>query len=204
MDTTAPATADLLAALRRDKDKTFAELVASHHAKLLAVARSFLKDGEAEEAVQEAWISAYKAIDKFQGRSSIRTWLTRIVINEAKMRLRKAGRESTINFSSVDPDVMAGRFREDCSWQEPPVRWEFRTPEELLQEENLVECIQKVLASLPVNQRLVMELRDIQGLEFGDICNLLDVTASNIRVLLHRARTQMFTMLERYQETGQC
>jgi len=204
MDRSTPETLNLLEALRREKDPTFAGLVERHHAKLLAVARSYLKDGEAEEAVQEAWISAYKAIDNFEGRSSIQTWLIRIVINEAKMRLRKAGREPTVSLSSVDSDAMAGRFKENGSWREPPVRWDFSSPDELLQERNLIDCIEKTLTSLPVNQRCVMELRDMDGLEFEDICNVLDLSASNVRVLLHRARTQLFAMVENYQETGQC
>lgn len=204
METTTSGTSNLLDALRRDKDAAFSELVERHHAKLLAVARCYLGSGDAEEAVQEAWISAYKGIDKFEGRSNIRTWLIRIVINEAKVRLRRTGREQTFSLSTSDADSMAGRFRDDGSWREPPSQWDWHSPDELLQEENLVDCIEKTLGLLPVSQRIVMEMRDMQGLEFDDICNMLELTASNVRVLLHRARTEMFGMVERYQETGEC
>ena len=195
---------ELLAALRQDKDKVFTQLVAQLHSEMNLLARTLLPVHEAQEAVQEAWISAYRGINSFEGRSSLRTWLSRIVINEARMRLRQSGRENNLNVSATGPDALAGRFREDGHWSTPPLSWDAGTPEELLQEQNLLDCVDKTLDKLPANQRAVLELRDIHGLELEDICSMLDISSSNVRVLLHRARLQMFNMVDHYQETGEC
>jgi len=180
------------------------QLVTLYHLNLTSLARTFLSENEAEEVVQEAWISAYENMSKFEGRSSIRTWLTKIVINASKMRLRKTGREFKFEYTNAPPDIMAVRFRENGEWRDPPLDWEVNSPDELLQEQNLVDCLCKTIEKLPVNQRQVMELRDMQGLELDDICNIAGISASNVRVLLHRARTQLFNMVDHYQETGEC
>lgn len=187
-----------------DKDRLFAELVAQHHRGLVAAARAIVGRDDAEEVVQEAWIAAYRAFEKFEGRSAVRTWLYRIVINEAKTKLRAARRRPTqsLEGSSDGPD--SDWFGSDGSWRLPPVLWNFQTPDAILQEQNLVECLRKVLASLPEAQRAVLVLRDLEGLEFGEICNVLDVGASNVRVLLHRARNAVYRMVDEYQEKGTC
>ncbi|MBI2994516.1 MAG: sigma-70 family RNA polymerase sigma factor [Gammaproteobacteria bacterium] len=195
---------DLRAALGSDKDTAFTRLVVEHHAGMLRLARAFLREDEAEEVVQDAWIAAYNAIAQFEWRSSIRTWLFRIVINGAKGRLRGANRELTVDFSAVEPDALAGRFMADGHWSAPPENWRAHSPDELLQEQDLIDCLQKTLGLLPQSQRVVLELRDLQGLEFDDICNMLSLGASNVRVLLHRARVRIFNMVDRYQVTGEC
>ncbi len=193
--------------LRSGEPDAFAELVRKHQRALLAVACTLLPKPEAEEAVQEAWISAYRALPAFEGRSSIKTWLTRIVINQAKMRLRK-NRKAPISESSLhaplDDMPLADRFSGAGHWTEPPSNWGFDRPEDLLQEQELRECLDKTLLSLPQAQRLAVELRDLQGHSLEDICNLLDVSASNVRVLLHRGRAKLFLHVERFEETGEC
>lgn len=195
---------DLLTAIRRDRDQLFTQLVRQLHRRMFSLARSLLPEHEAEEAVQDAWISAYRAIGDFEARSSLRTWLSRIVINEARMRLRKSGREVNLNLVADEDDALAHRFREDGHWSRAPLRWDAGSPEELLQEQNLLDCVDKTLDRLPANQRAVLELRDIHGLALDDICNMLEISASNVRVLLHRARVQMFSMVDHYQGTGEC
>jgi RNA polymerase sigma-70 factor, ECF subfamily len=194
----------LLPRLQNGDRKAFSELVTSLHANMRSIARSMLTNGEAEEAVQDAWISAYKNIGKFEGRSSLKTWITRIVINECRMRLRRHGREINLDIDTDEQDALSGRFRRFGHWQQAPVAWDFATPDQILEERDLRHCMAKNLAKMPTQQRLVMELRDMQGMSFADICNMLDISASNARVLLHRARVQMFTMVEHYQETGEC
>ena len=196
--------AERLIALKRGDRAAFATLVREHHSSLLGMARSMLGEGEAEEAVQDAWIAAFRNIARFEGRASLKTWLTRIVINECRMRLRKHGRELNLDLTTEEQDALTDRFRGNGHWQKPPVSWEFNTPEEMLEERDLQRCLDHHLADMPDNQRMVLQLRDIQGLEFDDICNLLDVSASNVRVLLHRARATLFAMVEHYQETGEC
>jgi RNA polymerase sigma-70 factor (ECF subfamily) len=195
---------DLRSALERDKDGLFTRLVAQYHPGMLSLAKRFLREGEAEEAVQDAWIAAYKSIDQFEGRSAVRTWLFRIVINEAKMRLRRSGRELTVDCSPSESDALAGRFHADGHWSAPPQHWKALSPEDLLSEQDLLDCLQKHLELLPDSQRTVLELRDIQGEALDDICNMLEISASNVRVLLHRARTRVFSMVDHYQVTGEC
>lgn len=194
----------LLVRLRAGDETAFAALVRQHHRALLAVARSFLRDGEAEEAVQEAWINAHRALPSFEGRAALRTWLTRIVINQAQMRLRRAGREISLDDIATETDPYADRFAADGHWQSPPTEWGYHTPEALLEERELADCLQHQLHNLSANQRLVVELRDLQGLEIDAICNALTLTASNVRVLLHRARATLFRHIEHYRETGEC
>lgn len=204
MDVTTAKPKEIIRALRRDKDAVFARLVAAYHAGMVAAARSIVGPDECEEAVQDAWIAAYRGIDDFEGRSSVRTWLTRIVINQCLGRLRKAGREFNVAPPAGDFQAYADRLNADGAWSDPPREWECHSPEDLLQEQNLLDCLDKHLEILPPNQRLALEMRDIQGLELSAISNILEVTASNVRVLLHRARTQMFNMVDHYQETGEC
>ncbi|MDX1803655.1 MAG: sigma-70 family RNA polymerase sigma factor [Alcanivorax sp.] len=194
---------EFLTKLRNGDRAAFGQLVKTHHNMLLATARSMLSPADAEEAVQDAWIAAHRAIGKFEGRSQLRTWLTRIVINQARMMLRKSGRE--IQFDPTDQqDALAYRFRDDGHWQQPPQQWELGGPDALLTREELRRCMEKHLARMPDNQRLVLELRDLQGMEFDAICNMLDVSASNVRVLLHRARARLFELVDHFQETGEC
>lgn len=204
LDIAAATTEDLLAAIRLNKNDVFAQLVAQYHLKMLSIARSFLREQEAEEVVQEAWISTYKGLGKFEGRSSLRTWITRIVINQAKAHLRKSGREFRVTLPDAQSSYITDRFNEDGSWRDPPCDWELDSPEEMLQQRELMSCLQNTLHALPENQRLVLELRDIQGFELEDICNTLDISASNVRVLLHRARSQLFNKVDHYQRTGKC
>ena len=203
-DAGTPAEPERLAALKRGDRQAFAGLVREYHSSLLGMARTMLGEGEAEEAVQDAWIAAYRHIAGFEARSSLKTWLTRIVINECRMRMRKHGRELNLDLSTEEQDALTDRFRGNGHWHKPPVAWEFHTPEEMLEERDLQRCLDHHLEKMPDNQRMVLQLRDIQGLEFDDICNMLDVSPSNVRVLLHRARATLFAMVEHYQETGEC
>jgi RNA polymerase sigma-70 factor, ECF subfamily len=182
---------------------SFSQLVREHHRALTALARTLVTDGDAEEVVQNAWLKAYRAIDDFEGRSSVRTWLSRIVINEARMKLRQHWREVTLD-EELGPDSLRDRFDSAGNWRHPPSTWSADSPEALLMREDMARCLAKTLASMPPYQRALIELRDVQQLPFDDICNMLGISASNARVLLHRARTQIFAVVDRYQETGEC
>jgi RNA polymerase sigma-70 factor (ECF subfamily) len=192
--------------LRKGDPELFAELVREHHHSLIALARPLVGPGDAEEVVQNAWLKAHGAIDRFEGRSAVRTWLSRIVLNEAKMLLRQRGRE--VSFSHWDDsesgEPLADRFTDRGSWKKPPVRWHYDSPDSLLMSDELADCLTRLLHGMPVNQRALFELRDTLGLSFEEICNELGISASNARVLLHRARGQLFELVDHYQETGEC
>lgn len=187
-------------------ENAFAALVREHHRALIAIASPIVGASEAEEVVQNAWVKAYKARDSFRGDAAARSWLTRIVINEARMQLRARKRESF--FSEVDadtsPDALQERFRSDGRWRHPPVAWGTDDPADLLAGHVLEDCLDTLLGHMTGPQRSVFELRERGGLPFEEICERLDVSPGNARVLLHRARSALFQLVDRYEETGEC
>jgi len=198
--------AALLARLRSGEKAAFEDMVRRHHGALMRAAAAIIGDTQAEEVVQEAWLAAIRHLPGFEGRSTLKTWLFSIVINEARGRLRKAKREilmddyDTGNAGLFDPD----RFLGDGHWAREPTLWHDQSPEALLSHEDFLRCLEKVLDLLPELQRSVLTLREYQGMEVETICNILSVSASNIRVLLHRARAKVYAMVDHFEETGTC
>ena len=205
----APATRDdarLVAALRAGDEAAFRMLVAELHASLVRVALIYVPTRAlAEEVVQETWLGVLRGLDRFEGRSSLKTWIFRILTNTAKTRAQREGR--TVPFSSLqspgtvpEPAVDADRFRPDDHprW---PGHWD--SPPEALPEERLVAAetrahLDAAIAALPASQRAVITLRDVQGWTSEEVCNALGVTETNQRVLLHRARSKVRAALEDY------
>lgn len=205
--TTAPSAADerdLLQRLRAGDRAAFASLVARHGGALLRLATAFLKDRSlAEEVVQDTWLAALDGLDGFEGRASLRTWLFHIVANKARTRFTREAR--SVPFSALaspddgdDPAVSPDRFEKGGSWRDPPGPWSEENPERLAQGAETRAAIEQAIATLPEAQRAVITLRDIEGLETEEICNLLGVTVTNERVLLHRARSKVRQALEKY------
>ena len=185
----------------------FSVLVRDHHHALIALATPIVGPSEAEEVVQNAWLKAYQAFGQYEGRAQIRTWLSRIVINEARMQLRSRKREllfADAGNANDSGDSVADRFNPDGSWRRPPTSWHFDSPDALLMSDDLMICLDRLLSEMPLKQRAILEMRDTAQLPFSEICNNLSVSASNARVLLHRARTQLFKLVNHYQETGEC
>jgi RNA polymerase sigma-70 factor (ECF subfamily) len=203
---TAPAAdeGELIRRLRAGDRAAFTALVVRHGGALLRLATTFVKDRAlAEEVVQDAWLSALEHLDAFEGRASLRTWLFQIVANRARTRLVREGR--SVPFSSLgapadadEPAVSPDRFDPDGHWKEPPGRWSEENPERLAQGAETRAAIERAIADLPEAQRAVITLRDIEELETEEICNLLGLTVSNQRVLLHRARARVRQALETY------
>jgi RNA polymerase sigma-70 factor (ECF subfamily) len=192
-----------LAALRAGDERAFAALVDEHGAAMLRVARLYVRDrAAAEEAVQEAWLGVLRGIERFEGRSTLRTWLLRIVANVAKT---KGVRESrTVPFSALGddgPSVPEERFRgpEDRwagHWATPPQEWG-RPERELLSAETRAQ-LAAAIDALPETQRQVISLRDVEGWDADEVCNVLGLSETNQRVLLHRARTKVRAALDGY------
>lgn len=198
---------DSLEQLKLGDQKLFSQLVRDHHHALIALATPIVGRSEAEEVVQNAWVKAYKAISKFEGKSALRTWLSRIVINEAKMQLRSRKREllfADMGDAHENHDALTDRFSENGRWKNSPTNWHSDSPDGLLMSSDLEQCLERLLAEIPANQRAVLEMRDSSGIPFDEICNELSISASNARVLLHRARTELFKLVDHYQETGEC
>jgi RNA polymerase sigma-70 factor (ECF subfamily) len=194
----------LLVLLRAGDRKAFTVLIQRHAGALLRLARSFVRDESvAEEVVQETWLAALDGLEGFEGRASLRTWLFRILANKARTRIVRDGRN--VPFSALagtdagdDPAVDADRFDLGGMWKDPPGNWSEENPERLAQGVETRAAIEAAIAELPEAQRAVITLRDIEGLETDEICNLLSITVTNQRVLLHRARAKVRQVLERH------
>ncbi|MFZ3186668.1 MAG: RNA polymerase sigma factor [Pseudomonas sp.] len=196
---------ELLPRLLASEQKAFAELVAAYQGAMLAVAYAIVGRRYADEAVQDAWLAVVRSLAGFQGRSSLKTWLLTITANTAKARLRQNRRTVQLDEQPAPHgSVGAERFASDGHWLNAPQAWHEDSPEALLSASELRECLDKTLSSLSELQNSVLLLRERQGLELEAICNLLDISLSNVRVLLHRARLKVFSTLEHFEETGQC
>ncbi|HXV32450.1 MAG TPA: sigma-70 family RNA polymerase sigma factor [Gaiellaceae bacterium] len=192
-----------LAALRAGDERAFVTLVDLHGAAMLRVARLYVRDrAAAEEAVQEAWLGVLKGIERFEGRSSLRTWLLRIVANVAKTKGVREAR--SVPFSALvddGPSVPEERFRGPEErwvghWASPPEEWG-RPEAELLSAETRSR-LAAAIAALPDSQRQVISLRDVEGWSADEVCNVLGLSETNQRVLLHRARTKVRAALDEY------
>ena len=198
----------LIAALRDGDESVFAQLVDRHTPAMLRVARGYVKSHEiAEEVVQETWIALVKGIGNFEGRSSLRTWLFTVLVNIAKSRGVREQRDSDAAIAAytggtVDP----ARFREAGDpypghWKPDEVPSPFPdTPEGSVLGQELVAVAQRELDKLPDRQRSVVTLRDMLGFDSGEVCELLDISVANQRVLLHRGRAAVRAALENYLE----
>jgi RNA polymerase sigma-70 factor (ECF subfamily) len=196
----------LLERLRAGDERAFEALVERHYPTMLAVARHYVSSrAVAEEVVQEAWLGVLNGLDRFEGRSSLKTWILRILVNTAKTRGAREAR--TVPFASLAPDrdepaVGPDRFRGADDpfpghWRAYPGNWQ-RLPDEALAARDTLGVVIATIEQLPPPQRLVITMRDIQGCSSEEVCEALDVSEGNQRVLLHRARSKVRSALERH------
>jgi RNA polymerase sigma-70 factor, ECF subfamily len=198
----------LIAALRNGDDAAFARLVDRHTPSMLRVARGYVPSREiAEEVVQETWIALLKGIDNFEGRSSLRTWLFAVMINIAKARGVRERRDAYAAIAAfTGGTVDAARFRAADDpypghWKQGEEPSPFpETPEGSVLGSELVDVARCELDKLPERQRTVVTLRDVLGFDSGEVCELLDISIANQRVLLHRGRAAVRQVLEEYLE----
>ncbi len=200
-----PADSALLTRLLAGEQRAFRELVVAYQGGMRAVAYAIVGSRHADEVVQDAWLAVVRHLHGFQGRSSLKTWLLTITANTAKARLKHNRREVLLDdLPAPHGSVGDERFADNGHWLLAPHAWHHDSPEALLTEGELRECLEKTLLSLSAAQASVLHLREREGLELDAICNLLDISLSNVRVLLHRARLKVFATLEHFEETGQC
>ena len=197
----------LLARLRAGDEEAFARLVESCHATMLAVAQAHVRSRAiAEEVVQEAWLGVIRGLDAFEGRSSLKTWILRIVVNTAKTRGVREAR--SVPFASLAaegdgvPAVDADRFRgpEDPytgGWKVFPANWH-RLPDEALHQRETLAVIVATIAALPPAQRAVIRMRDVEGCSAEEVCDALSVSEGNQRVLLPRAMSRVRAAIEEH------
>jgi RNA polymerase sigma-70 factor (ECF subfamily) len=202
-----PGERRLIDALREGDESAFVALMRDYGPMMLRVALMYVSTrAVAEEVVQEAWIGVLKGIGRFEGRSSLKTWIFRILTNTAKTRAQREGR--SVPFSAlvsaetdgdaVDPERFLGDGQRFAGhWGAPPRRW---GPEERLVSAEAQEVIDAAIAKLPPAQAAVITMRDVEGLDAEEVCNALDLTETNQRVLLHRARSKVRQALEEYMQ----
>jgi len=196
-----------VARLRAGDEAAFRTLVEAHQGTMIAIASGYVKSrAAAEEVVQEAWLAVLKGIDRFECRSSLSTWIVRIVMNKA---MTWGGRESrSVPFSSLvsrdeqEPAVDPDRFRRGDqpltgNWSSFPADWGALPEERLLGRETL-EIVKGRIEELPEAQRTVITMRDVAGCSAEEVCEVLEISAANQRVLLHRARSKVRTAIEEH------
>ena len=196
-----PEDALLVQGLRAGDEAAFAAVMRMYGMGMLRVAEMYVSSrAVAEDVVQEAWVGVLRGIGRFEGRSSLKTWLYRIVANTAKTRGVRESR--SVPFSSlgdegtVDPDRFIGSGeRFPGHWAVPPQAW---APESRLLADEALEVVERAIEMLPPAQRAVITMRDVQGFTSEEVCNALDLTETNQRVLLHRARAKVRSALEEY------
>ena len=191
----------LVAALKAGDERAFMALVEAHTAGMRRLALTFVRSAAvADECVQEAWLGVLRGLERFEGRSSLKTWIYRILANVAKTRGAREAR--SVPFSSfaseededpVDPDrFLPDDHRYAGHWAAPPEPWRAVLAAEAR------AVVEEAIDALPLQQRQVISLRDVEGWSSEEVCNVLELSETNQRVLLHRARSRVRAALERY------
>jgi RNA polymerase sigma-70 factor (ECF subfamily) len=193
-----------LAAIRSGDEQAFEDLVHRHYPAMLRIAMSQVRDRTvAEDVVQETWITFLRNLDRFEGRSSLRTWIMGILLNVARARRRQEARLQSFT-TMLDrlpegrrPTVDRHRFTADGTWRSGPPTWS-DLPEAALESRETLAVVQAAMEMLPTNLRQVIVLRDVAGWSPEETCNALKISGANQRVRLHRARAAVRQRLEEY------
>ena len=196
----------LLARLRTGDADAFDILVRRYHAPLKRLARAFVStDASAEEVVQDTWVAVLDGLDSFEQRSSLGTWISRILVNRSKTKGVREARMTPFSAmgdgqheESAESVVESSRFDDRGKWSAPPDRWEDETPEQLVGNQEAMALLDVELRQLPERQRVIVMLRDTLGWTAEDVCNALEINETNQRVLLHRARSRLRARLEQH------
>ena len=196
----------LVGALRRGEEAAFTTLIGRYHPTMLRVARGYVATKEAaEDVVQETWLGVIRGIDSFEERSSLKTWIFHILVNRARTRGERESRTrpfSALASAGDEPAVDPSRFidsgRGAGFWSAPPSTQSI--PEERVLAREAGALLIEAIDRLPANQQIVISLRDVQGLDSREVCELLGISEANQRVLLHRARSKVRGALEQYLE----
>ena len=186
--------AGLVARMRAGEEQAFVELVSRYHASLLRLARAYVASSAvAEEVAQDTWLAVLRGLDSFAGRSTFRTWLLRILVNRARSTGVREHRSMPIG--DAGPAVDASRFDSSGAWASPPQHW-VEQSDDRLAAVALTTPIAAALESLPWRQREVVLLRDVDGLSSQEVCEVLEISEANQRVLLHRSRSRLRQAIE--------
>ena len=184
---------ELIDRLRQGDEAAFRELFDAHHAMLVRLCTSYVKSASvAEEVAQDTWTAVIDALPTFEGRSALKTWIARIAINRAKTRAQRDGRQ--VPLDDEEPPSQDDRFNSFGVYKRRPA--DFDSPEALLLNREVRVAIDMCLEDLPEQQRAIVTLRDLEGWSSEEVCNVLGLSESNQRVLLHRGRGRLRAALE--------
>jgi len=194
--------AELLVRLREGDERAFVELVRRYHESLVRVARYYVNsEASAEDVAQDTWIAVLRGVERFEGRSSFKTWLFRILVNRARTTGVKEHRVVPVDPSAAGPSVAAARFDQGGTWLQPPVPFS-ETLEDALDRAPIVQLVRQSIARLPATARAVVTLRDVEGLSTTEVAELVGLTEANVRVILHRSRARIRNEVEMATQTG--
>ena len=200
-------TPEFLAALRAGDNRAYRALIKRFHGSLVGVASGVIGSrAQAEEVVQDTWLAVIGNIGRFEGRSSLASWLFTIVLNRARTRIGREGRLVALPavLDGIQDDERAvprSQFKADGHWVDPPRLWDELDPEREIGGRQLWAHVQAVIEGLPVGQKAVIILRDIEDRTAEEACEMLAISPENQRVLLHRARGRVRAAIDRI--TGQ-
>jgi RNA polymerase sigma-70 factor (ECF subfamily) len=183
--------AELLAQLLAGDEKAFAELVRRYHESLIRVALYYVSSrASAEDVAQETWIAVMKGADRFEGRSTFKTWLFRILANRARTTGVREHRTVPVDPTDTSASVAARRFDEGGAWREPPVPFT-ESVDDAIGNETILRLVHDAIRRLPEPQQAVVTLRDVEGLSTMEVALLLELSEANVRVILHRGRAKV-------------
>jgi RNA polymerase sigma-70 factor (ECF subfamily) len=192
----------LLARLLEGDEKAFVEIVHRYHESLVRVARYYVNsDASAEDVVQDTWIAVLRGVERFEGRSSFKTWLFRILVNRARTTGVKEHRIVPTDPLAPGPSVNAARFDQGGAWLEPPVPFT-ESVEDALVNAPIIKLVHESIARLPETPRAVVTLRDVEGLSTMEVAELLGLSEANVRVILHRSRARIRSEVEMATQLG--
>jgi len=188
--------ADLLERLRAGDETAFTELVRRYHTTLVRLARYYVgSDASAEDVAQETWVAVLRGVDRFEGRSSFKTWLLRVCANRARTTGVRDSRTISVAVGDAGPSVAAQRFDQEGVWRDPPTPFT-EGVENRVDNEMLVAAVRAAIAGLGEPQQTVVTLRDVQGLSTQEVAHLTGLTEGNVRVVLHRGRAKVREAVE--------
>jgi len=186
---------DLVRRLRSGDESAFTELINAYHPSMVRLAQSFVSSrAVAEEVAQDTWLAVLKGIDGFEGRSSLKTWVFHILANRARSTGAREQRTTPVDLGD-EGSVDRRRFDETGAWSDPPAHWSDEVVDRL-SSGPLVAEVRAAISELPESQRAVVTLRDVDGLSSKDVCDVLEISEANQRVLLHRGRSRVRARLE--------
>ncbi len=193
---------ELLEQLMKGDERAFVDLVSRYHEPLVRVARYYVSnDASAEDVAQDTWIAVLRGLERFEGRSSLKTWLFRICVNRARTTGVKEHRSIPVDVMASEASVSPSRFNQGGMWADPPVPFT-DTIDDALVNGPLVHLVHASIANLPATSRAVVTLRDVEGLTTAEVAELLELTEANVRVILHRCRAKIRSEVEAKMREG--